>query len=122
MIESRLTVIDNYQGEERDIVIISLTRSNSLHDIGFMVSSERLNVLLSRARNAMILIGNAETFMCNRKGGDLWQRLMGLLREGRHIYDGLPVHCERHLDRHSLLRNPQDFDNYCPDGGCLEPW
>ena len=112
---------DNYQGEESNIVIVSLTRSNSRHDIGFMSSPERLNVLLSRARNALILIGNPTTFLESRKGHDLWRRFIGLLKEGSHVYEGFPVKCERHLDRTFLLRDPKDFE-LCPDGGCSEPW
>ncbi|KAF8877918.1 P-loop containing nucleoside triphosphate hydrolase protein [Infundibulicybe gibba] len=118
----RLATIDNYQGEESEIVIVSLTRSNSNHDIGFMFSPERLNVLLSRARNALIMIGNTETFSKSRKGGEIWSKLFGLLKKGNHIYDGLPVACGRHPDRKALLCNPADFDNECPDGGCKEPW
>ena len=116
-----LTYADNYQGEESDIVIISLTRSNARGDIGFLSSPERLNVLLSRARNGLIMIGNTKTFLESRKGGELWAKLMGLLKEGSHIYDGFPVKCEQHPDRRSLLRQPKDFDE-CPDGGCNEPW
>ncbi len=87
-----------------------------------MSSPERLNVLISRARDALIMIGDAETFMGSRKGKELWGRLMELLKAGRHIYDGFPVKCERHPDRKALLRRPEDFDELCPDGGCLEPW
>ncbi|KAH8812154.1 P-loop containing nucleoside triphosphate hydrolase protein [Xylogone sp. PMI_703] len=117
----RISTIDNYQGEESDIAIISLTRSNPRNDIGFMTAPERLNVLLSRARNALIMIGDAETFMNSRKGKDLWKRFIGILKEGRHIYDGFPVKCERHPNRHALLSRPEAFDKECPDGGCLEP-
>lgn len=113
--------LDNYQGEESDIVVASLTRSNDRHDIGFMSSPERLNVLLSRARNALILIGNVTTFLEARKGKDLWRNFVKLLKDGSHIYDGFPVKCERHQDHTSFLRCPQDFDQ-CPDGGCNEPW
>lgn len=87
-----------------------------------MFSPERLNVLLSRARNALIMLGNAETFMKARKGGELWKKLLGLLKDGKHIYDGMPVQCERHSDRMSTLKEPADFDEHCPDGGCTEPW
>jgi len=87
-----------------------------------MTSPERLNVLLSRARDALIMIGNAETFMNSRKGKDLWGRFMALLKGGRRIYDGFPVKCERHPDRRIVLRQPEDFDEHCPDGGCSEPW
>ncbi|KAL2044224.1 hypothetical protein N7G274_002929 [Stereocaulon virgatum] len=116
----QISTIDNYQGEESDIVVASLTRSNDHHDIGFMSSPQRLNVLLSRARNALILIGNATTFLDARKGKELWREFMNLLKSGSHIYDGFPVKCERHQDRMSVLRCPGDFDQ-CPDGGCNEP-
>lgn len=118
----RLATIDNYQGEESDIVVASLTRSNPRHDIGFMSEAERLNVLLSRARNALILIGNPETFLKARKGKDIWTKLWGLLKNGGHVYDGFPVRCERHRETACLLRQPNDFDVECPDGGCKEPW
>lgn len=117
-----LFATDNYQGEESDIVIVTLTRSNPDHEIGFMSSPERLNVLLSRSRDALILIGNAETFLNARKGGELWNKFFDLLKHGRHIYDGLPVKCERHPDRTAVLRRAIDFDEECPDGGCKEPW
>jgi AAA domain len=104
------------------VVVISLTRSNPRHDIGFMFSPERLNVLISRARESLIIIGNADTFMNARKGADLWKRFLSLLKDGNHIYDGFPVRCERHKDRITLLKSPTDFDTECPDGGCKEPW
>ena len=103
-------------------MIISLTRSNKNHEIGFMAANERLTVLLSRAKNAMILIGNAETFTGSRKGGQLWQNLIGLLKKGGYVFSGLPVHCERHPSRKELLTKPESFDELVPDGGCLEDW
>lgn len=117
-----LILIDNYQGEESDIVIATLTRSNPNHDIGFMSSPQRLNVLLSRARDALILIGNADTFLGARKGQELWAQFLSLLKRGKHVYDGLPVKCEQHLDRMAILSRAIDFDDECPDGGCKEPW
>lgn len=114
--------IDNYQGEESEIVLVSLTRSNASHDIGFMSSPERLNVLLSRARNALIIIGNSETFMHAREGQALWRKLFEFLIRKGQLYEGLPVKCEKHPDRKALLSTPSDFELYCPDGGCREPW
>ncbi|KAF2178659.1 P-loop containing nucleoside triphosphate hydrolase protein [Zopfia rhizophila CBS 207.26] len=119
--QERTVPTDNFQGDESEIVIVSLTRSNSNGDIGFMSSPERLNVLLSRARNGLILIGNAETFMDSKRGGELWKRFIGMLKAKKHIYDGLPVKCEQHPTRLTLLRSPEDFDKECPDGGCKEP-
>ncbi|KAK4141737.1 helicase required for RNAi-mediated heterochromatin assembly 1 [Dichotomopilus funicola] len=116
----RVSTIDNYQGEESDIVIISLTRSNDSGDIGFMSAPERLNVLLTRARNGMILIGNMSTFLASKKGHATWHPFFEILREGGHVYDGLPVQCQKHPQTTALLKQPVDFDTACPEGGCTE--
>ncbi|KIM42882.1 hypothetical protein M413DRAFT_26853 [Hebeloma cylindrosporum] len=115
----RLATIDNYQGEESDIVIASMTRSNDTNDIGFMIAPERLNVLLSRARNGLIMIGNSNTFTRSRKGGALWQKFFAHIQS--HIYDGFPVRCEQHPGRKALLSSEVQFEQICPDGGCAEP-
>jgi hypothetical protein len=114
--------IDNYQGEESEIVIASLTRSNKTGDIGFMAAPERLNVLLSRARNVLILVGNSETFVSSRKGQKVWKPLIDQLKTNGHLYDGLPVRCENHPERNAILQKPEDFDRETPDGGCSAPW
>jgi len=87
-----------------------------------MASPERLNVLLSRARDGLIILGNSTTFLNARKGKDLWNSVFTLLKNGRHIYDGLPVRCERHPSRTAVLSQAAGFDTECPDGGCKEPW
>lgn len=79
-------------------------------------------MLLSRARNALIMIGNSKTFVNARKGGEQWAQLFSRLREGNHVYDGFPVCCERHPDAKAVLAKPQDFETECPDGGCSQPW
>ncbi|KAF9223028.1 P-loop containing nucleoside triphosphate hydrolase protein [Gyrodon lividus] len=117
----RLATIDNYQGEESDIIVASLTRSNPDGAIGFMNSPERLNVLLSRARNGLIMIGNSNTFERSKTGGDLWMKLFGLLRDGKHMYDGFPIKCERHPTKTALIKLPAEFNTLSPDGGCPEP-
>lgn len=117
----KLSTIDNYQGEESDIVILSLTRSNPDGDIGFMVSPERLNVALSRARKSLIIIGNPSTFIASRKGGGLWSLFFALLAETNPIVDGLPVRCAQHPSREMILSTPGDFEIACPDGGCSAP-
>lgn len=104
----RLSTIDNYQGEESDIVIASLTRSNEDGEIGFMAAPERLNVLISRARNALIMIGNAETFMRAAKGREEWTRLFNHLKSRGNIYDGFPVRCEKHPDRMVTVCSPDE--------------
>ncbi|OTA58433.1 P-loop containing nucleoside triphosphate hydrolase protein [Hypoxylon sp. EC38] len=117
----RLSTIDNYQGEESDIVVASLTRSNEDGDIGFMAAPERLNVLISRARNALIMIGSADTFMNSKKGGEEWSKLFDHLKADGKIYDGFPLKCEKHPDTKHIVRSVEDFDLHCPDGGCSLP-
>ncbi|KAF7312269.1 hypothetical protein MIND_00239900 [Mycena indigotica] len=117
----RIATIDNYQGEESEIVVTSLTRSNAGNDIGFMFAPERLNVLLSRPRNAFIMIGNPDTFIKSRKGHELWTKFFDMMKSGGHVYDGLPIKCERHPDRTSILKTPGEFETESPDGGCKEP-
>ena len=113
---------DNYQGEENDIIVASLTRSNKEGNIGFMSSPERLNVLLSRARMGLIIIGNSETFLKSRSGKEIWSKFLDMIKRRGYNYEGLPVQCERHDDTKNILRSPEDFEKLCPDGGCLEPW
>ncbi|BCS04188.1 uncharacterized protein AKAW2_71066A [Aspergillus luchuensis] len=117
----RISTIDNYQGEERNIVIASLTRSNEVGDIGFMAAPERVNVLLSRARNALVMIGNASTFLASRKGQSTWKPLLEMLQANGQVYDGVPLKCETHPDRMIVVQSPETFEEECPDGGCSDP-
>lgn len=118
----RISTIDNYQGEESDIVVASLTRGNESGIIGFMSAPERLNVLISRARNCLVMIGNMETFMISKRGKDTWVPFFEILKRQNNLYDGLPVKCEQHPDKTALLKTPADFETFCPDGGCFQPW
>ncbi|KAL4949890.1 P-loop containing nucleoside triphosphate hydrolase protein [Aspergillus filifer] len=117
----KLSTIDNYQGEESDIVIATLTRSNNEGDIGFMTAPQRLNVLISRARDVLIMIGNSKTFISSRKGKHVWKPFVDQLQKSGQLYDGLPVKCVQHPQRTAVLETPHDFDKLCPDGGCDQP-
>lgn len=117
-----LIITDNYQGEESEIVIATLTRSNKEGDIGFMAAPQRLNVLLSRARNVLIMVGNAKTFSTSRNGKKTWTPFIQHLHTNGQLYDGLPVKCERHPQKMAILKTKDDFQNECPDGGCPAPW
>ena len=58
--------IDGFQGQERDVVFISLVRSNDDGSIGFLSDLRRMNVAITRARMKVVVIGNAET-LCHHK-------------------------------------------------------
>lgn len=59
----KVDTIDSYQGKENDIIIVSLVRSNSSGSQGYVSSENRANVALSRAKEALFIIGNS----------DMWQ-------------------------------------------------
>jgi hypothetical protein len=121
----RVATIDNYQGEEAKIVLISLVRSNEMGQIGFLKEPERVNVMLSRARECEIIFGNRATLerakgtLSPLKGGLLWKRIFSHLESSGRIFEGLPAVCQNH-DSRSILSCPKDFDRYCCDGGCAE--
>ncbi|MEB2785712.1 AAA domain-containing protein [Algoriphagus persicinus] len=56
-----IDTVDGFQGQERDLMMISLTRSNEKGEIGFMADARRMNVALTRARRKLVLIGDSST-------------------------------------------------------------
>lgn len=56
-----VNTIDSFQGQERDIVYISMTRSNDRGEIGFLSDIRRMNVAMTRARKKLVVIGDSGT-------------------------------------------------------------
>lgn len=65
--DRRLSVgtVDAFQGQERDIIAISLTRSNRIGEIGFLSDIRRMNVGMTRARRKLLLVGDSSTLGSN---------------------------------------------------------
>ena len=57
--------VDSFQGQERDIIAISLTRSNNHGEIGFLSDVRRMNVGMTRARRKLLLVGDSSTLSSN---------------------------------------------------------
>lgn len=57
--------IDGFQGQEKDLIIISLTRSNEMGIIGFLADYRRLNVAMTRAKKKLVIIGDGATLSSN---------------------------------------------------------
>jgi ATP-dependent RNA/DNA helicase IGHMBP2 len=56
-----VNTIDSFQGQERDVVYISLTRSNMEGEIGFLADTRRMNVAMTRARKKLVIVGDSST-------------------------------------------------------------
>lgn len=63
-INYEVNTVDGFQGQERDIIIMSCVRS---HGIGFLSDRQRLCVALTRAKHSLILCGNFQTFMVSEE-------------------------------------------------------
>ncbi|XXH00478.1 formate dehydrogenase (NAD+) [Hypoxylon texense] len=88
---TRLATVDNFQGEEAKVVVISLVRSNDANRCGFLSTSNRINVLLSRAQHGMYLIGNANTY----RSVDMWAKVLEILQRDGNVGEQLELQCER---------------------------
>jgi len=71
------STIDSFQGRESDVIIFSTVRCNVEADVGFLDDPRRLNVMWTRARLALIIIGDRRTLEAN----PLWKRAIGACRE-----------------------------------------
>lgn len=107
----------SHAGEEAKIIIISLVRSNKEGRAGFLNTSNRINVLLSRAMHGMVLIGNADTFAAAKKT-PMWQLVLDKLRSRGEVGTALPLQCNQHPDDIIEVREPRDFAVFAGDGGC----
>ncbi|KAK6530663.1 hypothetical protein TWF281_007502 [Arthrobotrys megalospora] len=110
----RIATIDNFQGEEADVVIISLVRSNKEHQCGFLKTSNRINVLLSRAKWGMYIIGDANT----AGSVPMWSNVISQMSINGCLGDALELQCERHKDTLINVACSEDFRTYAPEGGC----
>eukprot|EP00798_Chlamydomonas_sp_ICE-L_P024108 gene24108-9683_t len=116
----RVATIDNYQ--EADIVVASLVRSNEEGNVGFLGHPERINVLVSRARHGLIMIGNTDTLR-NARIADArkhWGAMLDMMGDMKAIQPGLPCACQQHGTR-MMLTSPKAFKEQAPDGGCCLP-
>lgn len=110
----RVATVDNFQGEEANVVIVSLVRSNENRKCGFLKTSNRINVLLSRARHGMYIIGNADT----ASSVPMWSDVITILESHGNIGQTLVLCCPRHKETLIEVSKPDDFALFSPEGGC----
>ena len=73
-----VNTVDGFQGQERDVILISLVRSNDEGQIGFLKDLRRMNVAMTRARMKLIILGNKETMTQHPFYKKLWEYVEAL--------------------------------------------
>ncbi len=68
-----VNTVDGFQGQERDVILISLVRSNDEGQIGFLKDLRRMNVAMTRARMKLIILGNKDTMTHHPFYRQLWE-------------------------------------------------
>lgn len=117
----KVFTVDSYQGEENDVVLLSLVRNNSENSIGFLENKNRAVVSLSRARRGFYMFGNAGNLLsATGQSFDVWGTVTDVLRQlGRperlDIVVGLPIVCQNHKTETIIM----DADQWGEvNGGC----
>ncbi|KAK0821171.1 hypothetical protein LTR75_000972 [Friedmanniomyces endolithicus] len=110
----RVATVDNFQGEEAKVVVVSLVRCNAKNNPGFLKTSNRINVLLSRAKNGMYILGNGETMA----QVDMWAEVMEIFKQDGCFGPRLELCCPRHEDTPLQVTTPEGFLRISPEAGC----
>lgn len=128
----RVSSVDNFQGEESRVVILTTTRSNAESKLGFVAIRNRINVMLSRAKHGMIIIGNSKCLVTGseikRAGGRpqmgpaaIWPEVVANLTQRGLVGDALPICCKNHPDTVQMVASAEELRAKAPEGGCGLP-
>jgi helicase required for RNAi-mediated heterochromatin assembly 1 len=118
-----IVTVDNYQGEENDIVLLSLVRSNKKYQIGFLDVDNRVCVALSRARRGFYIFGNAQMLASESA---TWAKVVEIMygknkasnpNKIRHLGYNLPLVCANHGYK-TFIEHPDDWEYI--NGGCSQ--
>ena len=71
--EIKISSVDGFQGQEKEVVILSAVRSNNRGEIGFLAEERRLNVALTRAKKLLIVVADRVTLQTNKTYQDFFE-------------------------------------------------
>ncbi|XP_046965728.1 NFX1-type zinc finger-containing protein 1-like [Vanessa cardui] len=111
----KITVLDNYQGEESKIILLSLVRSNEQKNIGFLGSKNRICLALSRAKEGFYIFGNIDIL---KENSNLWTKIAETLENQGSLGTSIRLKCQNHPDQITTISSVKDFSKV-PEGGCL---
>lgn len=110
----RLATIDGFQGEEAKVVILSTVRSNIQDRVGFLQTTNRVNVACTRARNGFYIVGNATLL----RTVDMWSTIIDNFQSKGRIGSAFITHCSRHPHLAHAVSRPRQFQEQVP---CNKP-
>ncbi|XP_054273692.1 NFX1-type zinc finger-containing protein 1-like [Macrosteles quadrilineatus] len=110
----QITVVDNFQGEENKIILLSMVRSNAVNKIGFLEIENRICVALSRARDGLYIVGNMNCLVAN---SDIWARIRNSLTVQQSYGPALFLRCQIHQEQKTMIQSAKDFSKVS-EGGC----
>ncbi|KAF7725498.1 hypothetical protein EC973_009598 [Apophysomyces ossiformis] len=117
----RVATVDNFQGEEATIVVLSLVRNSgqaSGQTIGFLKNANRINVMLSRAKHGLYILGQALLFS---RLSPTWDKILQQMTEDGCVGRKFSVYCQKHPEDVRYIGSPADFDTKTIGGGCGRP-
>ena len=98
MCAGRFNTVDGFQGQEKDIIILSCVRSGpNLRTIGFLKDARRMNVALTRAKSSLFVIGNGTTL---ERSDERWKIIINDARERGFFIN---VGCSVYFEQQSIL-------------------
>jgi AAA domain len=100
----RVATVDNFQGEEAKVVILSTVRS--VGRAGFLKTMNRINVACSRARDGFYIVGNSNTL----GQVPMWRRVIDIFASRGRIGPSLRTCCSRHPAYYRDVHAPHEFD------------
>ena len=121
----KVKTVDDFQGEESDVIILSTVRSNDRSSIGHVAIAHRVCVALSRARRGLVILGNKQCITKARfnihgsaasgamSGREIWNKAVERLEMARHVGTELPICCAHHgLETKDCVSSPPDFRRF----------
>jgi hypothetical protein len=121
----RVCTVDEFQGEESNIVILSLVRSNASANIGFLKFDNRINVAFSRAKHGMFIFGDSECIEGyykrnkDRRPDLLLYKILKELRRNNLVSNKIELGCRYHKN-FTIIQSEEDFQK-CPRQRCTQP-
>jgi len=102
----RLATIDNFQGEEAKVIILSTVRSGP--KLGFVKTPNRINVMCSRAKHGFYVIGNARALEADA----VWRSIVDVFVAKGAIANAIRLQCDRHPEYHTFASSVEAFANF----------